>query len=192
MSDEKSEKPVEETVENVEAVLEEEISASEGEADVMSSELAALQKKADEHYDQLVRAHAEIENLKRRQTQELEKAHKYALDKFVGELLTIWDSLELGLQAAQNDQADVASLREGTELTVKMFGDVMEKFNVERINPEGEAFNPEFHQAMSMIPNAEMAPNTVMAVMQKGVSLNGRLIRPAMVVVSQAMPEAAE
>jgi len=173
-------------------VLEEEISASEGDADAMSSELAVLQKKADEHYDQLVRAHAEIENLKRRHTQELEKAHKYALDKFVGELLTIWDSLELGLQAAQNDEADVASLREGTELTVKMFGDVMEKFNVERINPEGEAFNPEFHQAMSMVPNAEMAPNTVMAVMQKGVSLNGRLIRPAMVVVSQAMPEAAE
>ena len=192
MSDEKNENPVEETVENVEAVLEEEISASEGDADVMSSELAALQKKADDHYDQLVRAHAEIENLKRRHTQELEKAHKYALDKFVGELLTIWDSLELGLQAAQNDEADVASLREGTELTVKMFGDVMDKFNVERINPEGEAFNPEFHQAMSMVPNAEMAPNTVMAVMQKGVSLNGRLIRPAMVVVSQAMPEAAE
>ena len=192
MSDEKNENPVEETVENVEAVLEEEISASEGDADAMSSELAELQKKADEHYDQLVRAHAEIENLKRRHTQELEKAHKYALDKFVGELLTIWDSLELGLQAAQNDEADVASLREGTELTVKMFGDVMEKFNVERINPEGEAFNPEFHQAMSMVPNAEMAPNTVMAVMQKGVSLNGRLIRPAMVVVSQAMPEAAE
>ena len=192
MSDEKNENPVEETVENVEAVLEEEISASEGDADAMSSELAALQKKADEHYDQLVRAHAEIENLKRRHTQELEKAHKYALDKFVGELLTIWDSLELGLQAAQNDESDVASLREGTELTVKMFGDVMEKFNVERINPEGEAFNPEFHQAMSMVPNAEMAPNTVMAVMQKGVSLNGRLIRPAMVVVSQAMPEAAE
>ena len=192
MSDEKNVNPVEETVENVEAVLEEEISASEGDADAMSSELAALQKKADEHYDQLVRAHAEIENLKRRHTQELEKAHKYALDKFVGELLTIWDSLELGLQAAQNDEADVASLREGTELTVKMFGDVMEKFNVDRINPEGEAFNPEFHQAMSMVPNAEMAPNTVMAVMQKGVSLNGRLIRPAMVVVSQAMPEAAE
>ena len=192
MSDEKNENPAEETVENVEAVLEEEISASEGDADAMSSELAALQKKADEHYDQLVRAHAEIENLKRRHTQELEKAHKYALDKFVGELLTIWDSLELGLQAAQNDEADVASLREGTELTVKMFGDVMEKFNVERINPEGESFNPEFHQAMSMVPNAEMAPNTVMAVLQKGVSLNGRLIRPAMVVVSQAMPEAAE
>ena len=192
MSDEKNGNPVEETVENVEAVLEEEISASEGDADAMSSELAALQKKADEHYDQLVRAHAEIENLKRRHTQELEKAHKYALDKFVGELLTIWDSLELGLQAAQNDEADVASLREGTELTVKMFGDVMEKFNVERINPEGEAFNPEFHQAMSMVPNAEMAPNTVMAVMQKGVSLNGRLIRPAMVVVSQAIPEEAE
>ena len=192
MSDEKNENPVEETVENVEPVSEEEISASEGDADAMSSELAALQKKADEHYDQLVRAHAEIENLKRRHTQELEKAHKYALDKFVGELLTIWDSLELGLQAAQNDEADVASLREGTELTVKMFGDVMEKFNVERINPEGEAFNPEFHQAMSMVPNAEMAPNTVMAVMQKGVSLNGRLIRPAMVVVSQAIPEEAE
>jgi molecular chaperone GrpE len=192
MSNEKNENPVDETVENVEAIFEEEISASEGDADVMSSELAVLQKKADEHYDQLVRAHAEIENLKRRHTQELEKAHKYALDKFVGELLTIWDSLELGLQAAQNDEADVASLREGTELTVKMFGDVMEKFNVERINPEGEAFNPEFHQAMSMVPNAEMAPNTVMAVMQKGVSLNGRLIRPAMVVVSQAMPEAAE
>lgn len=155
-------------------------------AEALSKRLAAAQKKADEHQDQMLRAHAEMENLKRRHTQELEKAHKYALDKFVNELLGVWDSLELGSTAAQDGAADVAKLREGTELTLKMLSDVMQKFGVEQHNPEGDMFNPELHQAMSMQPRDDVEPNTVIGVVQKGYSLNGRLIRPAMVMVSQA------
>jgi len=171
-----------------EEVVEMEVDTMEVEASAqdLSKLLDEAQKKADEHYEQLVRAHAEIENLKRRHAQEIEKAHKYALDKFVNELLGVWDSLELGHAAAQDDSADVAKLREGTELTLKMLSDVMNKFGVEQHNPQGEPFNPELHQAMSMQPRDDVEPNTVVTVVQKGYSLNGRLVRPAMVMVSQA------
>jgi len=171
-----------------EEVVELEVDSMEAEASAedLNKLLEAAQKKADEHYDQLVRAHAEIDNLKRRHSQELEKAHKYALDKFVAELLGVWDSLELGHSAAQHESADVDKLREGTELTLKMLSDVMNKFGVEQHDPEGEPFNPEFHQAMSMQARDDVPPNTVIAVVQKGYSLNGRLVRPAMVMVSQA------
>jgi molecular chaperone GrpE len=171
-------------------MVEMEVDSMEAEAEASAQDIQQLLEdargKADEHYDQLVRAHAEIENLKRRHAQEIEKAHKYGLDKFVGELLAVWDSLELGHAAAQDEAADVAKLREGTELTLKMLSDVMGKFGVEQIDPEGEPFNPELHQAMSMQPRDDVEPNTVVAVMQKGYSLNGRLVRPAMVMVSQA------
>ncbi len=171
-----------------EEVIEMEVDTMEVEASAqdLNKLLDEAQTKADEHYDQLMRAHAEIENLKRRHSQEIEKAHKYALDKFVNELLGVWDSLELGHAAAQDDSADVAKLREGTELTLKMLSDVMNKFGVEQHNPQGEPFNPELHQAMSMQPRADVEPNTVVTVVQKGYSLNGRLVRPAMVMVSQA------
>jgi len=171
-----------------EEVVEMEVDTMEVEASAqdLSKLLDEAQKKADEHYEQLMRAHAEIENLKRRHAQEIEKAHKYALDKFVNELLGVWDSLELGHAAAQDDSADVAKLREGTELTLKMLSDVMNKFGVEQHNPQGEPFNPELHQAMSMQPRDDVEPNTVVTVVQKGYSLNGRLVRPAMVMVSQA------
>jgi len=171
-----------------EEVVEMEVDTMEVEASAqdLSKLLDEAQKKADEHYEQLMRAHAEIENLKRRHAQEIEKAHKYALDKFVNELLGVWDSLELGHAAAQDDYADVAKLREGTELTLKLFSDVMTKFGVEQHNPQGEPFNPELHQAMSMQPRDDVEPNTVVTVVQKGYSLNGRLVRPAMVMVSQA------
>jgi molecular chaperone GrpE len=171
-----------------EEVVEMEVDTMEVEASAqdLSKLLDEAQKKADEHYEQLMRAHAEIENLKRRHAQEIEKAHKYALDKFVNELLGVWDSLELGHAAAQDDSADVAKLREGTELTLKMLFDVMTKFGVEQHNPQGEPFNPELHQAMSMQPRDDVEPNTVVTVVQKGYSLNGRLVRPAMVMVSQA------
>lgn len=159
---------------------------AEGSAEDLSRLLEMAQKKADEHYEQMMRAHAEMDNLKRRHAQEIEKAHKFALDKFVNELLAVWDSLELGHAAALHETADVEKLREGTELTLKMLTDVMNKFGVEQHNPEGEAFNPEFHQAMSMQPRDDVPPNTVIAVVQKGYSLNGRLVRPAMVMVSQA------
>ncbi len=140
--------------------------------------------KADDAQDKLLRTRAEMENMSRRQTKELENAHRFALEGFVKELLQVRDSLELGHAAAQESDADVAKLREGTELTLKLLGDVMGKFGVERVSPEGEPFNPELHQAMSMQPRADLPPNTVTNVIQSGYTLNGRLVRPALVMVS--------
>jgi molecular chaperone GrpE len=148
--------------------------------------LEDARSKADEHWDQLLRARAELDNLKRRNERDLENAHKYALDNFVRELLQVWDSLELGHSAAQDEGADVEKLREGTELTLKLFSGVMAKFGVEPVEPqEGEAFNPDFHQAMSMQERADFDPNSVVTVVQKGYKLNERLVRPALVIVSK-------
>jgi len=141
--------------------------------------------KSDQTQDQLLRVRAEMENMKRRQVKELENAHKFALDGFVKELLLVRDSLELGYAAAVAPDADVVKLREGTELTLKQLGDVMSKFGVERVHPEGEPFNPEFHQAMTVQPRADVPPNTVTSVIQSGYLLNGRLMRPALVMVSK-------
>ncbi|QBQ54271.1 nucleotide exchange factor GrpE [Nitrosococcus wardiae] len=141
--------------------------------------------KADEHWNELLRARAELENQRRRHERELEKARKYALEKFAQELLPVKDSLEMGLAAAQAEDADVAALREGTELILKMFDEVAARFGIETVDPQGEAFNPEFHQAISTQENDEVAPNTVLIVVRKGYVLNGRLLRPAMVVVSK-------
>ncbi len=152
----------------------------------LNAELDAARAKADEHWDQLLRARAETENLRRRQAAELEKAHKYALDSFVRELLQVHDSLELGVAASLDPGADLAKLREGNELTLKLLGDVMARFGVAPVEPEGLPFNPEFHQAMSVQPRADLAPNTVTAMLQKGYTLNGRLVRPALVMVSGA------
>jgi len=167
-----------------------EMAVDSEQAEQSAEDLAALleqaRAKADEHYEQMVRAHAELENLKKRHARDLENAHKYALDKFVAELLGVWDSLELGHSAAQDESADVAKLLEGTELTLKMLSDAMGKFGVEQVDPIDQPFNPEFHQAMSMQPRDDVPPNTVVAVVQKGYLLNGRLVRPAMVMVSKA------
>jgi molecular chaperone GrpE len=152
----------------------------------LSAELDQARAKADENWDQLLRARAELENLRRRQAAELEKAHKFALDGFVRELLQVQDSLELGSAAAQDPAADLDKLREGTALTLKLLGDVLGKFGVESVDPQGEPFNPELHQAMTMQSAPGVAPNTVVAVMQKGYTLNGRLVRPALVMVSSA------
>jgi len=170
--------------EMAEAVVENVV--AEESADELNGLLDAARRKAAEHYEQLMRAHAEIENLKRRHSQEVEKAHKFALDKFVAELLGVRDSLELGHAAAQAADADVDKLREGTELTLKMLSDVMGKFGVEAVDPIDDPFNPEFHQAMAMVPRDDVPPNTVVDVIQKGYLLNGRLVRPALVAVSQA------
>lgn len=152
----------------------------------LQQQLETAQAKADENMDLALRVKAEMDNASRRHEQDLEKAHKFALDSFVKELLQVWDSLELGIQAGQAENADVEKLLEGSELTLKLLSDVMEKFGVEQIDPDGESFDPEEHQAMSMQPRDDVAPNTVVAVVQKGYKLNGRLVRPAMVMVSQA------
>lgn len=146
--------------------------------------LTDARSKADEHWDQCLRLQAEIENLRKRNERDLANAHKFALERFASELLPVRDSLEMGLQAAE-DNTDIARLKEGSELTLKMLAGAMEKFNIEEINPLDELFNPEYHEAMSVQERADVAPNTVVAVVQKGYLLNGRLIRPAMVIVSR-------
>ncbi len=181
-----NQKVTEETFEDTAAEMEADSDIAEESAEDLSKLLEQARAKADEHHEQMMRARAELENLKRRHARDLENAHKFALDKFVAELLGVWDSLELGHSAAQDETADVNKLREGTELTLKMLSDVMAKFNVEQIDPIDQAFDPEFHQAMSMQPRADVPANTVVAVVQKGYTLNGRLVRPAMVMVSQS------
>jgi molecular chaperone GrpE len=180
--------PVEEqqTFEEGAAEMEVDSEVAAHSAEDLSALLEQARAKADEHYEQMVRAHAELENLKKRHARDLENAHKFALDRFVAELLGVWDSLELGHNAALDEKADIGKLREGTELTLKMLGDVMAKFGVEQIDPIDQPFNPEYHQAMSMQPRDDVPANTVVAVVQKGYTLNARLVRPAMVMVSQA------
>ena len=169
--------------------------APEGEAGVtaeldpleeLKQALEAERARADENYDLALRTKAEMDNLRKRSAADVDKARKFALDKFATEIVAVRDSLEMGLEAASNEGADVASIREGTDLTLKMLASAMEKFQVEQVDPTGQPFNPELHQAMGMQESADHAPNTVMMVMQKGYTLNGRLIRPAMVMVSKA------
>jgi molecular chaperone GrpE len=149
--------------------------------------LEDARNKADEHWNQVLRSNAELENTRRRARQDVENAHKFALEKFALELLPVKDSLEMGLAAVNTDGDDAtAQLKEGAELTLKMLTTAMEKFGIETMGSEGEPFNPEIHQAMSMQESVDHEPNMVMAVMQKGYQLNDRLIRPAMVVVSKA------
>lgn len=174
------------TFEESAAEMEADSGIAEDSANDLKQLLEEAQAKSEEHYQQMMRAHAELENLKKRHTRDLENAHKFALDKFVAELLGVWDSLELGHSAALDASADVQKLREGTELTLKMLIDVMGKFGVEQIDPIDQPFNPDFHQAMSMQPRGDVPANMVVAVVQKGYALNGRLVRPAMVMVSQA------
>ncbi len=152
----------------------------------IQTQLKQAQNKADDNWEKVVRIQAEMDNLKRRTQKDLENAHKYALEKFAKELLVVIDSLELGIQAANSDNPEVVALKQGSELTIKQFESVFAKFNISAIDPDGETFNPELHQAMSMQESADVAPNTVLTVFQKGYVLNGRLIRPAMVVVSKA------
>ena len=154
-----------------------------------SGDTAALledaRSKADEHWNELLRARAEIENMRRRHSRDLEHAHKYALEKFVTELLPIYDSMELGLDAANGEKASLEAVREGLEMTMKMFINSIAKFGLEQIDPKNETFNPELHQAMAMEEADGVEANQVISVAQKGYQFNGRLLRPAMVVVSK-------
>ena len=147
--------------------------------------LESTKEKMDEYVDKFTRSQADIENLKRRHLKELENARKYGIEKFASELLSIWDSLELGLVAAASETSNIDSLKEGMDLTLKMLSDVMKNFGIEQIDPIDQKFNPEIHQAISAESRDDCEPNIVISVVQKGYSLNGRLIRPAMVIVSK-------
>ncbi len=156
----------------------------------MVESLQQAEARLAESQDQILRLKAEMENLRRRSAREVENAHKYALERFVQELLPVIDSLEMGRDAAMAEGATLEKLQEGTDLTLKMLLSTIEKFGIKAVHPQGEPFDPELHQAMSMQESAEHAPNTVMNVMQKGYLLNDRLVRPAMVVVSRAGEDA--
>ena len=147
-------------------------------------ELAA---QVQENWDKYLRAAAELDNVRKRAARDVEHARKFALERFSTELLAVRDSLEAGLNAA--DQADAAALQEGSEATLKLLAKVMGQFGVEELDPLGEPFDPNFHEAMTMQPSAEMEPGSVLIVVQKGYTLNGRLLRPARVVVAAAPPE---
>lgn len=133
----------------------------------------------------LLRAKAEVENMRRRTEQDIEKAHKFALERFTIELLPVIDNLERAIDLADKDNQDLAAMLEGVQLTLKSMLDAVHKFGVEVIEETNVPFNPELHQAMTMLESNEYQPNHIMMVMQKGYTLNGRLIRPAMVAVSK-------
>lgn len=182
-----------ENLDEKQATAEQEIENESAASDEhLQQQLAEAEAKAKEHWDQLLRVKAEQENLRRRHEREVQNAHKYALERFAQELLPVIDSLELGAEAAAGEGATMEKVREGTELTLKMLLSTIEKFGIQAVHPEGEPFNPEYHQAMSMLESPEHAANTVMNVMQKGYTLNERLIRPAMVVVSKGEPGGAK
>lgn len=158
---------------------------AESEAEELDDELAKLQEELAQARERVLRAQADAQNTKRRAEQDVEKARKFALERFCSELLPVVDNLERALEAGGDEEA-VKPIAEGVELTLKSFLDALSKFHVEAVDPVGEPFDPELHQAMSLVENAEAEPNTVLAVMQKGYTLNGRLVRPAMVMVSKA------
>ncbi|MGL6258222.1 nucleotide exchange factor GrpE [Vibrio sp. WXL210] len=165
----------------------EEVELDETEAKIAQLEAALLssEAKVQEQKDSVLRAKAEVENMRRRTETEIDKARKYALNKFAEELLPVIDNLERAIQAADTENEAVKPILEGVELTHKTFVDTVAKFGLKEINPEGEKFNPELHQAMSIQESPDHESNTVMFVMQKGYELNGRVVRPAMVMVAK-------
>ncbi|MDX9874321.1 MAG: nucleotide exchange factor GrpE [Spongiibacteraceae bacterium] len=164
--------------------------AEESSTDTASEELERLQQELTEAREQALRMAAEAQNQRRRAERDIENAHKFALEKFAGALLSVADNLERAIAASSKDDEVVKPLREGVELTLKGLLDVFAQFNIQPVDPAGAPFDPDLHQAMSIQENNEVEPNTVLHVMQKGYTLNGRLLRPAMVVVSKGAPGA--
>jgi len=152
-----------------------------GSSGELQAALAAAETRALESRDLYMRALAEMENIRKRASRDIEQAHKYAVDRFANDLVGVKDSLELGLLAA----GDAATLRAGTEATLKLLSKAFEKAGLIEIEPLGEPFNPELHEAMAMQPSAEHVPDSVLQVVQKGYQLNGRLLRPARVIVAR-------
>ena len=177
-------------VQEGEVVSEDEAAAGDDDAQqriyALETALSEAEAKIKDQQEGVLRARADMENARRRAEAEVEKARKFALERFAGELLPVVDNLERALEAGDSSNDAVKPLLDGVEMTQKSFISTIEKFGVKSIDPQGETFNPELHQAMSMQESADHEPNTVMAVMQKGYELNGRLLRPAMVMVARA------
>lgn len=151
----------------------------------IEQELADAQAKIKDYWDQIVRLNAEMDNHRKRAERDVENAHKYAVKNFSEALLPVCDSMEMGIAASEADNANMESIKEGMQMTLTMFTQMLEKNGIQAIDPMGEKFDPDKHQAMSMQESADHEPNTVMAVMQKGYTIKDRLIRPAMVMVSK-------
>lgn len=177
-SEEAAGKAAEEAEEGTGAAAE---SSAEGQE---TPDVAALEARASENWDKYLRAMAELENVRKRAARDVEHARRYSLESFARELLAVRDSLELGLDA----EADAESLREGSRATLKLLASSMEQFGITEVDPLGEPFDPQLHEAMMMQPSTEAEPGTVLTVYQKGYSLNGRLLRPARVVVADEAP----
>lgn len=168
---------------NVQAEVAAEVAdAAASENEQLKAALAAAETRANEARDQALRAMAELDNVRKRAMRDVENAHKYAIEKFAGDLIAVKDSLEMSL-AAQNASAD--DLRAGSDATLKLLAKAFERAAVMEVQAEGLPFNPEFHEAMAMVPVADKPANTVVNVVQKGYILNGRLVRPARVIVSK-------
>ncbi|MBT4855472.1 MAG: nucleotide exchange factor GrpE [Halieaceae bacterium] len=185
MADDKTEYTDDESIASVGSTVD--VTDEDAESIELNLDDVAAQLEADlaEAKDAALRAQADAVNVQRRAEQEVDKARKFALERFVSELLPVVDNMERALEAAGTDEA-VKPIVEGVELTQKSLIDALQKHGVETIDPMGEPFDPQIAQAMSMVENPEVEPNTVIAVMQKGYQLNGRLVRPAMVMVSKA------
>lgn len=150
---------------------------------------AGFKAKADENWEKYLRAAAELDNVRKRAARDVEKAHKFALEGFATELLAVLDSLEAGLAAAED--ADAETLRQGSEATLKQLLAILQRFGVEEVDPHGEPFDPTLHEAMTVQPSADVEPGSVVTVFQKGYALNGRLLRPARVVVAAEAEDSA-
>jgi molecular chaperone GrpE len=171
--------------EQVDAESSPDMGEEDGSEPSLEAVIDKLQADLAQAEDASLRAMADAQNVKRRAEQDVEKARKFALEQFSKDLLPVVDNLERALAAGGEEQA-IKPIAEGVELTLKSFLDVLKKFHIEAVDPAGEPFDHELHQAIGMLPNADVEPNTVLEVMQKGYTLNGRLMRPAMVMVSKA------
>lgn len=180
-----SEEMLEDDQVTLESQAEEADEAVEGEVEAADSRIEELEQQLAEAKDQAMRAAAEAQNARRRAEQDVEKARKFALEKFVGDMLPVADNLERAVEAASADGAEMASVTEGVELTLKTLVDALKRHKVEQVDPVGEPFDPNVHQAMTMVEDPNAEPNSVINCFQKGYTLNGRLVRPAMVVVSK-------
>ncbi len=163
--------------------------AAASDAGPIDEDIDAVRARADENWDKYLRAMAELENVRKRASRDAEKARRFALESFARELLNVRDSLEMGLAAAAHT-ADDDPLKQGCKATLKLLSATMEQFGIEEVDPHGEPFDPQQHEAMTMQPSNEAEPGSVLTVYQKGYALNGRLLRPARVVVAQAPAEA--
>jgi molecular chaperone GrpE len=180
----------EDNADHEEVAAQDDTVAEAANTEVAEDALTVAQAKADENWDKYLRTAAELENVRKRAARDVEKAHKFSLERIVADLLEVRDSLEMALSSGE--QSTIENLKEGNETTLKLLVAVMQRYGVEEIDPLGEPFDPNRHEAMTMQPSTDAEPDSVLTVFQKGYALNGRLLRPARVVVAAAPAEGAE